>query len=323
MKRLPILVFFLIASVASLQPFHAIAGEGHDHGAGEKHDEESGQHSDEHGHGEEEGVVTLSEEAIKTAKIEVQTAGPATLAMKLKVNGRVTPVSSKVAHIAPRFSGIIKEVRKDIGEYVKAGEVLALVESNQNLQPFEVRTQKSGLITARHATLGESVKEDEALFIVIDLSELWADFTVFQRDVSKVKLGQKVNILVFGKEESSTVSFISAVVDETTQSRIVRAVLSNPDAVFAPGAFVTGEIAIGEFHVSLAITYDAIQTIEGKTVAFVQKGDKFEKRDLTLGRSDGVLTEVLSGMEPGDRYVATNSFILKAELGKSEAAHEH
>lgn len=315
--------YFALIAALNFYSLQAYAGGGHDHGAGEKHEEEGEGHEDEHGHEEEEGVVTLSEESIKTAKIEIRTANPATLAMKLKVNGRITPVSSKVAHIAPRFSGIIKEVRKDIGEYVKAGEVLALVESNQNLQPFEVRTQKSGLITARHATLGESVKEDEALFIVIDLSELWADFTVFQRDIAKVKLGQRVDVLVSGNAETSTVSFISPVVDETTQSRIVRAVLNNPDAAFAPGAFVTGGISTGEFPVPVAITYEAIQTIEGKPVAFIQEGDKFEKRDISLGRSDGVLTEVLSGIKAGERYAATNTFILKAELGKSEAAHEH
>ncbi len=307
-----------------------------EHGHGEKgHDEHSeDEHSkDEHGpggheghdeHGEE-GVVKISPEVLKTAKIELAEAKPATLSMKLKVNGRISPVSSKVAHITSRFSGIVKDVRKDIGDEVKAGEVLAIVESNQNLQAFEVRTLKSGLVTERHATLGEFAAEGTALFVIVDLSELWADFTVFQRDVSKIRAGQSLTIHADGGNPplNSTLHFISPIVDETTQSRQARAVLPHPPQYLAPGAFVTGEISVGEFQVPLAVSYDAIQTVEGKSVVFVNEGDKFEKREVTIGRSDGTLVEVLSGIKAGEKYAAKNTFLLKAELGKSEAEHVH
>ncbi len=298
------------------------------HGAGK-----CGGDEDEHGHGGhggheehgEEGVVTISPESLKTAKIEVDEVRPATLSMKLKVNGRISPVSSKVAHITSRFSGVVKDVRKDIGDEVKAGEVLAIVESNQNLQAFEVRTLKPGLVTERHATLGEFAAEGTALFVIVDLSELWADFTVFQRDVSKLRTGQPVTIHADGGNPpiKSTLHFISPIVDETTQSRQARAVLSQPPQYLAPGAFVTGEIAVGEFSVPLAISYEAIQTVEGKSVVFVNDGDKFEKREVTTGRSDGTLVELLSGLKDGEKYASKNTFLLKAELGKSEAEHEH
>ncbi len=300
-----------------LYPLPVFAGGGHDHGD-----------HDDHGHGheeEEEGVVSLTPEAFQNAKISISEAGPGTISSRLKVSGRITPVSSKVAHISPRFSGIIKDVRVDIGDFAKVGDVLAIIESNQTLQPFEVRTLKSGLIVARHATVGESVQEDEALFIVIDLSELWADFTIFQRDVPKIKTGQAVDIYLAGQTApyKSTIHFISPVVDESTQSRIVRTVVSNPDGALAPGAFVTGEISIGDFQVPLAITSDAIQTIGGKTVTFVQEGEKLEMREIKTGRTDGHLIEVLAGLKGGERYAATNTFILKADLGKGEAEHEH
>ncbi len=297
-------------------------------GHGEAGHEEHGE--DEHGHGGhdehgEEGVVKITPEVLKTAKIELAEAAPATLSMKLKVNGRISPISSKVAHITSRFSGIVKDVRKDIGDEVKAGEVLAIVESNQNLQVFEVRTLKSGLVTARHATVGEFATEDTPLFVIVDLSELWADFTVFQRDISKIRAGQPLTIHADGGNPpiKSTLHFISPIVDETTQSRQARAVLVQPPQYLAPGAFVTGEIAVGEYQVPLAVSYDAIQTVEGKSVVFVNEGDKFEKREVTLGRSDGALVEVLAGLKDGEKYAAKNTFLLKAELGKSEAEHEH
>lgn len=319
MRKENLLKLLLSTSLTVLLPTWAMAGGGHDHG--ESKQEEGG-----HGHGEEEeGVIQLTDEAIKNAKIEVREAGPATLAIQLRVNGRISPVSSNVAHIASRFSGVIREVKKDVGEIVSAGDVLAIVESNQNLQKFEVRALKGGIVTDRHATIGESIKEDEALFVVMDLSQLWADFTVFQRDVSRVKIGQAIDIFIAGRAEpfKSQLSFISPIVDDTTQSRTARAVVTNPDNTLAPGAFVTGQIAIADYQVPLAVTYDGIQTIEGKNVVFVKEEAGFEKREISVGRSDGTYTEILSGIKAGEKYVATNSFTLKAELGKSEAEHEH
>jgi cobalt-zinc-cadmium efflux system membrane fusion protein len=184
---------------------------------------------------------------------------------------------------------------------------------------------KSGVIMERHATLGEFIAEGADLFLVMDVSELWADLMIFQRDISKVKTGQEVDIAVASNEKpfKGRISFISPIVDEATQSRIARAVVDNGDLKLAPGAFVTGEVSIAEYRVPLAVTYNAIQTVEGKPVVFVQEGDRFELREVGLGRSDGTLTEVLSGVSAGEKYVAENSFILKAELGKSEAEHEH
>ncbi len=315
---------FLLIGLSVLFPMAAVAGGGHEHGHGKEEAEEGGEHGHGEGHGEE-GVVQLTEEALKNSKIEVRDAGPATLAVQLRVNGRISPVSSNVAHIASRFSGVIREVKKDIGETVAAGDVLAIVESNQNLQKFEVRALKGGIVTDRHATIGESIKEDEALFVVMDLSQLWADFTIFQRDVAKVKIGQAINVYISGRTEpfKSTLTFISPIVDDTTQSRTARAVISNPDNTLAPGAFVTGQVAIADYQVPVAVTYEGIQTIEGKSVVFTKDEDGFEKKEVTLGRSDGTYSEILSGIKAGEKYVATNSFILKAELGKSEAEHEH
>lgn len=325
MKTQNLAKFFLLIGLAMLFPRGAIAGGGHDHGHGheeEEHEHGHGGHGDEH---EEEGVVRLSEEALTNAKIDVREAGSATLAEQLRVNGRISPVSSNVAHIASRFSGVIREVKKDIGEPVEAGDVLAIVESNQNLQKFEVRALKAGVVTDRHATIGESIKEDDALFIVMDLSQLWADFMIFQRDVSKVKLGQEISVYIAGRAEpfKSKLSFISPIVDDTTQSRTARTVISNPDNTLAPGAFVTGQIAIANYQVPVAVTYEGLQTIEGKDVVFVKDEEGFEKREVSVGRSDGTHSEILSGIKVGEKYAATNSFILKAELGKSEAEHEH
>lgn len=332
-KNKSLINLILLFSLTVMSPIRVMADSGHEHNHENSKECEKGSPQcspsmeKEDGHEEhgEEGVIQLTDETLISSKIEVRKADSATLSMQLRVNGRISPVSSNVAHIASRFSGVIREVKKDVGDKVAAGDILAIVESNQNLQKFEVRALKEGVVTDRHATIGESIKEDEALFVVMDLSQLWADFTVFQRDVSTVKIGQGIDIYISGRNEpfKSQLSFISPIVDETTQSRTARAVVSNSDNTLAPGAFVTGKIAIANYQVPIAVTYNGIQTIEGKDFVFVKEEDRFEKREISVGRSDGTYTEVLSGIKVGEQYAATNSFTLKAELGKSEAEHEH
>jgi membrane fusion protein, heavy metal efflux system len=281
--------------------------------------------ADEHAHGEEKRTISLTEKAFADSKIEIRKATEQTLHEILRVNGRVSPNSSSVAHIAPRFSGIIREVKKDIGDSVQADETLAIVESNQNLQRFEVRALQAGTITDRHATIGESIKEDEPLFVVIDLSQLWAEFTIFQHDIDKVKLGQSVSIQIAGHPTAfeSSISFISPVVDETTQSRIARATLHNPPSAVAPGAYISGQIAINSYKAPLAITNESIQTIDGNPTVFIAHDFSFTGQPLVVGRADAHHTEVLSGLAEGANYAAVNTFILKAELQKQEAEHEH
>lgn len=295
-------------------------------------------HDDGHDHSDETNkkyedskyTIHLTEEAINTAKISIEKATNKSLSMQLKVNGQLAPISSNVAHIASRFSGVIREVRKDVGDIVAPGDVLVIVESNQNLQKFEVRALQGGIVTDRHATIGESIAEDEALFVVMELSKLWADFTVFQRDISRVSIGQTINIQLPPQKRSpehtvlkNTITFISPLVDQSTQSRIVRTVINNSNAELSPGTFISALITTDEYKVPVAVTYDAIQTVDSKKVVFVYENNAFIKREISLGRSDGTYTEVLSGIEEGESYAASNTFILKAELGKRDTNDAH
>ncbi len=312
-----VLATVLIPGVADV-----VRADDHGHAHHEGRNEEGGEHGDEH---HSEGVVSLTPEVLRAAGVEFSQIGPAVLRTRLRVNGRISPISSNVAHITSRFPGIIKEVRTDVGERVKPGQVLAVIESNQNLQPFEVRSFQSGLVTDRHATLGEFAAEGTPLFVVADLSRLWADFTVFQRDATKLHEGRRVTIFS-GTENPplvSTLHFISPIVDETTQARLARAVLENPPRSLAPGAFITGEIDIEQFQVAVAVREEAIQSIDGRPTLFVRHDAVLQAVEVSIGRSDGEFVEVLSGVDVGATYASKGTFILKAELKKSEAEHEH
>jgi cobalt-zinc-cadmium efflux system membrane fusion protein len=112
-------------------------------------------------------------------------------------------------------------------------------------------------------------------------------------------------------------------VAEPNQSVLVRVVLNNADGAFVPGTFVKGELQIAEHLVSLAVKRQALQSFQGFTVVFAQIEDEYEMRMLELGRQDDQWIEVLGGIEPGTRYVTTNSYLVKADIEKAGAVHEH
>lgn len=292
--------------------------------AEEKH---SGEHKDEHGdeHEEEEPTIRISNEMLAKFGIAHKKAGQAFLANGVKVAGRITPIDEKLSHVSPRFSGVVREVRGKVGQIVQPGDVLAVVQNNQNLQTFPVSAAIPGIVIRRHATLGETVGESAVLFVVADLSSVWAEFAVYKQDISMVKLGQKV--LVSTAEDvaphTGEIIFFSPITEESTQSRVARVLLSNPESEFSPGAFVTGSIVTTNEKLELAVESQAIQQIEGKNTVFVVRGEEIAPEKVQIGRSDEQVTEILSGLAAGETYLSGKTFLLKAELGKSEAEHEH
>lgn len=306
---------------------------GHEHGKG-GHEEAEGEHGhgaekggDAHGHGHEEAEpnLALSDESLQRFGIALKEVGPVKIVEGIQVSGRIVPVDAKLAHVSPRFSGVVKEVSAKVGDLVKPGTPLALIQNNQNLQTFVLSPAIPGIVIKRHATLGESVTEESVLFIVADLTEVWVELAVYKQDVDKVRVGQKARVSVAShlEPQDGEVIFFSPVTEERTQSRVARISLRNPDPHFSPGAFVSGIVVTSEVPVPIAVQSDAIQQIEGKETVFVQHDGKFEPHPVVTGRTDGTFTEILKGLEAGEKYASGKTFLLKAELGKSEAEHEH
>lgn len=252
-------------------------------------------------------------------------AGPAKLNVSVTLTGKLVPHEDRVSHVTPRYPGVIREVRKRLGDPVARGETVAVVENNQTLQPYEVKAQIPGTVVRRHATVGESVTDASTLFDVADYSELFADFYVFPDDYSKVRLGQRVVIRVQNQRPSeSSISFLSPVTDAETQSRFVRAVLANPSAEYQAGMYVTGDVVLEESRVGVAVESSALRTSEGKTVVFVEEeSGRFEARAVVTGRQDKDRVEILKGLAAGTKYAAGNTFVLQADLEKGEAEHAH
>lgn len=275
--------------------------------------------------GHDEGShVELSAAQIKAADIEVIQAGPAGIRETLPLYGVIAPNAERMRDVAARYPGIIRSVGKKIGDPVKQGETLATVESNESLQTYAVTAPLSGVVTARNANTGEQ-SADKVLFTVADLSTVWIELSLFPRDVAKARVGQRVRVKNndAGLTADGKVVYVAPFGSSASQTFIARVQLDNAERRWAPGLYVSAEITLAETPVPLAVRNDAIQNLEGRNVVFVAEGDGFEARPVELGRNDGEYTELISGLKPGDRYAARNSFILKAEMGKGEAEHGH
>ncbi len=271
-----------------------------------------------------EGRTRISAEAAKAAGIETEVAGPATLRQALSLHGTVVPDPQRVYSLRPRFAGVVKEVRKRVGESVQKGEVLAVVEANESLERFNVTSPGAGVVVSREANPGMSVA-DEPILTVADLSKVWVELAAFQHDLSRIKPGQSVVIRDVDGHQHSTgrVDTIAAVGSSASQSMTVRVLLPNPGGLWRPGLFVTGEITVAETQAPVAVKRTALQPFRDWTVVFEQVGDEYEIRPLELGRQDSENAEVLSGLSAGATYVTANSYLIKADIEKSGASHDH
>ncbi len=384
-------------------------GDSHGHEEGEeKHDEGKEEqhghgHEDEHGHGggkEEgehaEGVIPLSAEQIAAAGIKVAAVGPGQLAREVSVPGKVVAAADRMAQIVPKVGGTVTEARKNLGDTVEKGEILALIESremaesvadylaakraeelarttfnrekglwdkkitaeqdyltaknahqeakikldlakqklqalghdgevsnNGNSRFHELRSQLPGRVIARELTLGEYVDTTHSAFTVADLSVVWVESAIAPGDLPFVKEGLMANVVGSGGKAEGKLIFVSPAIDPETRSAKAIIELDNADGKWRPGEFANAAIATSAQDTDLIVPKDAIQTIEGKAVVFVRNDKGFEKRDVTTGREDSRHVEILSGVSFGEQVAVSSTFTLKAELGKSEAEHEH
>lgn len=90
-----------------------------------------------------------------------------------------------------------------------------------------------------------------------------------------------------------------------------------------PGTWVSAQLQVAEYEVPLAVRREGLQTFRDFTVVYAQIGDEYEVRMLELGRQSDEWIEVLGGLAAGTAYVTENSYVLKADVEKSGASHDH
>jgi cobalt-zinc-cadmium efflux system membrane fusion protein len=193
------------------------------------------------------------------------------------------------------------------------------------LNEYELVSPLDGVVTERRLTIGEVVEagRSDPPLIVADLSTVWVNLTVYQRDLAHVRAGQRVTIEC-GQgipDTEGTVAFVSPSLDEETRTAFARIVLSNPDGQWKPGLFVDGVIETGREVAAVVVPRSALTRIDEQRVVFVRTEHGFEPRHVRLGRMTEREAAVVEGLEPGERYAASNVLALKTQLDSGALEH--
>ncbi|NKF51596.1 HlyD family efflux transporter periplasmic adaptor subunit [Shewanella sp. WXL01] len=293
----------------------------HNEGHGDHHDDHGDEHGDHHDD-HEEGQVHISESQIAASGITLAKLQAGELAKTLTLYGKTTLAAENQSVVRARFSGLITQLDVKVGDQVTKGQVIAQVESNSSFKRFSVNAPISGQVVARHANAGE-ITQSTGLVTIANEQHLWAELQAFPGQFSQLSAGQSVRLT------SQDGQYFTAVIDsiitpvEAKPFTLARIRLENSDKRWHAGMLLAGEVVLSQQAVALRLDRRALQEIEGQQVVFVKNAEGFEKREVVIGASDSRYVEVLSGLEEGEAYAINKSFLLKADLEKSSAAHVH
>ena len=313
MTHWAILLFLTGLSVSGIRC--SVNNKGDDTGT---HTDEAVAHEEETAHAKD--TVILDDTVLKEFDIRTAVAGPGILRTYAYLPGEVVIPPGNLAHVHPRFPGVVKEVMKQTGEFVKAGETLAIIESNQSLTNYTLKSRINGVITQMHLVKGEMVDDETHGIIIADLSEVWVYLKIYQKDLPYVHTGQEVYISagIGFPEVRERINYISPLIDEDTRTGRARVVLQNRNYQWKPGLFVTGKVVTARKKVKILIPKTAIEIMDDMPVVFIRDKNRFFPRVVSLGMENDESYEVLQGLSAGEEYVSKHGFVLKAELQKSE-----
>ena len=271
-----------------------------------------------------EGRTEIEPGVAQAMGIEVAQAEHGTIHETIEMQGTVLPHPNAVTEVRGRFPGLVQSLQKTIGDTVRQGEVLARVKSNESMQTYVVTAPRDGTVIARNASVG-SESSDNALYVIADMSRLVADFKVYGNNLGRIEVGHTVHVSSLDGETTivGTIERILPTLDANSRAATARVLLTDVSSDWRPGQFVRGLAVIAEHEVSLAVRVSGLQTFRDFTVVYARVEDTYEVRMLELGRRDGELVEVLGGLQPGTTYVTNNSYLVKADIEKSGASHDH
>lgn len=272
-----------------------------------------------------EGRTTIKQEQADAAGVEVEITGPATIKEAVTLSGRVELQPHGRAEVGAWFPGRIVEMTKRIGETVEKGETLARVTASESLQTYAIPAPISGVVMERRANVGDVATTGNALYIIADASQVHAEFYVYPRDAERLGAGQPVTVKSLSGEKSveAEIETILPAADMMTQTIVAHVELPNDDKLWRPGQAVEGVVVVGGEQVPLAVKTEGLQRFRDFTVVYARVGETYEVRMLELGRRTPEWTEVLGGIDEGVTYVAKNAFLIRQDVEKSGASHDH
>jgi len=402
--RLPIfsLIWTSLLSVLILNFQWACAGNPNNADVTEEHP--SAPAADDSEHSDHDSIVRLTDNQMKEFGIEAGPAASGILPIEVVLPGEVALNADRIAHVVPRLQGVVREVHKNLGDSVRQGEVMAVLESreladstaallaaresvalaesnhvreerlwekkispeqdfieaknklaeanielqtaelkllalgfsreyiaqiasrrNEDIILYKITAPFNGTIMEKDISIGEVLKDDSTAFLIADLSTVWVNLDVQQKDLRLIKVGQTATIGI-GTETSGIsgrVNFLEPIATETNRTIHARVVVPNADGGLRPGLFVTGLILVDRAEVPVLVPNDALVLLDDSMCVFVKESEGFRPQPVKTGRADSGHTEITSGLVPGQLYATRGAFTLKSELQKPESDHPH
>ena len=272
-----------------------------------------------------EGRTTIAAQAAEAGGVRTEVAGPASIGEIIDLAGRVEVTPEGRSEVRAIYPGRILTMRGELGETVRRGQVLARVESSYSLQAYAINAPINGVIVEKNANVG-GVAGEQPLFVIADPTQLHAEFFVYPRDAERIRVGQDIAVRSLSSETklNAKVEAIIPTIDVTSQTLTAHVHLPpGASSSFRPGMGVEGSFIVGVQPAALAVRTRALQRFRDFTVVFAKVGDTYEVRMLELGRQTPEWTEVLGGLKPGTEYVTDGAFLIRADIEKSGATHDH
>ena len=271
-----------------------------------------------------EGQTRIPVDVAKANGVIIETAGPATIGETRELFGTVQLASTGRSEIRGQFPGRVVSVTKAVGDYVRRGQLLARIESSESLQIYPVYATASGVVAERNGNPGD-VTGDRALYVITDPAQTQVVFNVFPKDLALVRPGLRVEVETMDGQviAGTTLGDYLADGNAAAGTALLRANLPNIGGRLRPGMALRGRVTVNAVSVPLAVRTEALQRFRDFTVVFANFGDAYEVRMLELGRKSPEWTEVLGGLKPGTRYAAKGAFLIRADVEKSGASHDH
>jgi len=272
-----------------------------------------------------EGRTTIAQDQADAADVKVEPAGAASIDQIVALTGRVELQPEGKAEVRAWYPGRIVTMSRSIGDRVEKGQTLATVTSSESLQTYAIPAPISGIIMERNATPGD-VAGSAPLYVIADPRKLHAEFFIYPRDAEHLRAGQPVTVTSIGGASTlkSKIEVVLPTSDMLTQTVIAHVELPNPDGVtWRPGQAVEGNVIVAADDVPLAVRTRALQRFRDFTVVYARVDETYEVRMLELGRQSPEWTEILGGIAPGEVYVSDNAFLIRADIEKSGASHDH
>jgi membrane fusion protein, heavy metal efflux system len=343
---------------------------------------------DEHGAA---GAIKLTDAEIAAAGVKSARAVEETVRTGITVTATIQANQDRVAHVAPRVPGRLLQVPAKLGDTVRAGQLLASVDSvelgeasaayqqassqfvvasseferAEKLYGEQVVAQKeflrargeyeraraaqaaaldklrlmgvkpaaaatstlpvtapfAGTIIEKHAVIGELAQPDKPLFTLADLSTVWIEANLYEKDLARIRPGSEAVVTVSAYPEErfkGRLAYVSATVERESRTVKARIEVPNGDRRLKPDMFATAVVQTQERSRAIAVPTEAVVLVDNRSTVFVKDADGFEPRAVDLGDVVNDQQIVRAGLKAGDEVVVSGAYALKSRLLKSK-----